>query len=103
MSDVTDEYGLGDGIKCSVTDGGTAEVISVVSGTSMNNATPGPCSSADITTTNSSIAKKVKKAKFTNQTVYFDQFLEVKCAYLCPNNLDDTYMSKDNSEFVVVS
>lgn len=42
---------------------------------------------------------RIKKAK-SSKSVYFDQFLEIECSYLYPNELDDKYLAKDNSEFV---
>ena len=45
--------------------------------------------------------ENIKKVKTSNETVYFDQFLEVKCSYLCPKDLNDSYMSKSKSDFVV--
>ena len=32
---------------------------------------------------------------------YFRQFLDLNCSYLCPNDLEDTYLANDSSEFVV--
>ena len=37
--------------------------------------------------------------KPSNRYVYFDQFLEI--SYLCPNNLDNTFLANENSEFVI--
>ena len=45
------------------------------------------------------LGEKIKKAK-SSKSVYFDKFLEIQCSYLNPNNLDDQFMSRDNSEFV---
>ena len=42
---------------------------------------------------------RAKKAK-SSKSVYFDQFLEIECSYLFPNELDDKYLSRNNSEFV---
>ena len=42
---------------------------------------------------------KVRKAK-SSKSVYFDQFLEINCSYLCPNDMDDNFMSRESSEFV---
>ena len=37
--------------------------------------------------------------KPSNRYVYFDQFLEI--SYLCPNNLENTFLANENSEFVI--
>ena len=37
--------------------------------------------------------------KPSNRSVYFDQFLEI--SYLCPNNLENTFLANENSEFVI--
>ena len=39
--------------------------------------------------------------KSSNNSVYFDQFLEINCSYLCPNDLNNTFLANENSEFVV--
>ena len=35
------------------------------------------------------------------ESVYYHKFLEIKCSYLYPNNLDNSFLSRDNSEFVI--
>ena len=32
---------------------------------------------------------------------YYRQFLDLNCSYLCPNDLEDSFLSNDSSEFVV--
>ena len=75
-----------------VIDGGPATTSSDVASsggigsTSMNDSTP-PSNSND---NSSRKARKHKKVKTSNETVYFDQFLEVKCSNLCPKDLNDS-------------
>ena len=49
--------------------------------------------------TTMSLEDKVKKAK-SSKSVYLDKFLEINCSYLNPNNLNDQFLARDNSEFV---
>ena len=39
--------------------------------------------------------------KPSNRSVYFDKFLDIKCSYLSPNNLDTTFLANESSEFVI--
>ena len=81
-----------------VIDGGPATTSSDVasssgiSSTSMNDSTPPSslCFSGSSASTRNT--KKRRKVKTSNETVYFDQFLEVKCSYLCPKDLNDSYI-----------
>ena len=90
-----------------VIDGGPATTSSDVasssgiSSTSMNDSTPPSSLCFSGSSASTRITKKRKKVKTSNETVYFDQFLEVKCSYLSPKDLNDSYMSKSNSDFVV--
>ena len=76
---------------CMIT-GGCPEAVSPVEGTL------GDYNSTTISD-NTNSSRNVPKT--SNRSVYFDQFLEINCSYLNPNNLDDTFLSKENSEFVV--
>ena len=72
--------------------GGWPEAISPVEGTSGD-------SNSTTMSDNTNSSRNVPKT--SNRSVYFDQFLEINCSYLSPNNLDDTFLSKENSEFVI--
>ena len=37
----------------------------------------------------------------SSESIYFHQFLEIQCSYLCPNDLDESFLAKENSEFVI--
>ena len=76
---------------CMIT-GGWPEAISPVEGTSGD-------SNSTTMSDNTNSSRNVPKT--SNRSVYFDQFLEINCSYLNPNNLDDTFLSKENSEFVI--
>ena len=43
---------------------------------------------------------RVNTAK-SSGSAYFHKFLEIKCSYLCPNDLDDSFLAQDNSEFTI--
>ena len=43
---------------------------------------------------------RVSAAK-SSESTYFHQFLEIQCSYLCPNDLDESFLAKENSEFVI--
>ena len=76
---------------CMIT-GGCPEAISPVEGTLGD-------SNSTTMSDNTNSSRNVPKT--SNRSVYFDQFLEINCSYLSPNNLDDTFLSKENSEFVI--
>ena len=49
---------------------------------------------------NKNLTARANIAK-SHSSIYFHKFLEIKCSYLCPNNLDNSFLSRDNSEFVI--
>ena len=51
-------------------------------------------------TDNSSLTVRANIAK-SSGFVYFHKFLEIRCSFLCPNDLDNSFLSRDNSEFVI--
>ena len=43
----------------------------------------------------------VNPPKSSNNSVYFDQFLEINCSYVCPNDLNNSFLANETSEFVI--
>ena len=79
---------------CMIT-GGCPEAISPVEGTL------GEYNSTTMSE-NTNCSRNVPKT--SNRSVYFDQFLEINCSYLNPNNLDDYFFCrKENSVICCLS
>ena len=56
---------------------------------------------SDIAKQNKASFEIRKNTATSSESVYFHKFLEINCSYLCPNDLDDSFLARDNSEFII--
>ena len=75
-------------------------VISKVTHSNLSQTVVPTTSNPNKQTDNSSLTVRANIAK-SSGFVYFHKFLEIRCSFLCPNDLDNAFLSRDNSEFVI--
>ena len=51
---------------------------------------------------NKSIASKSKQYTLSNKTVYFDQFLDIKCSYIKPEFLNNDYLETSDNDISIL-